>query len=598
MSLGMPFPSAMDGQGQNSFSSNTISTHNYPQPFNSFSAQSSTPSPRDFSPTSPSTPFPDFSSHTTPTYSSTSLAGSSLHHLYSDLGAPQPPQQQYHNQGALFLQLQDANRKLALAESRLEESRHANAQLVIEIRMSASVVHLGPPLRPSPTAIPGMRWWTKPSGEPWKKSGALAFIVTAQDKYIGAADAARIKEHAKLIFEDLLLLKLAHRRWKRVGRRGKVLFIHAMEDFCPELALCFDHWKAKALAQEVYPQWVRRGGKELLRTADGADDESEDEEDEDETVETAESKRTTSSGKRKQGSSTGEECATDGPEERPRKKQIPAAGASTSSASPSSTSSSSSSSVKPIDMSRVKATITGSNPLAAMRQKPKVPHTVRHPFVHPVQPTRTPISKPAATTGTGTTDSSRTPAPTASTAQPPPPPPAVQPPPAPPQAMQPLPAPAPQPVQSPPAEQQADAVEQSRDAEHETDHAAPSPLPAAALVLALPKPVSAVTPSATPIPILSSDPPPLEVPRSLTKTLRVLHKPEPDQAAKYALMREFLDSGHRKEDVKAFWDFVQTRAGRQRYQELYKSKLAPLPTTFATQSGVHGESSASGEPGA
>lgn len=137
------------------------------------------------------------------------------------------------------------------------------------------VTDLGPPLRASPdrASFPNVRYWARPSGEPWSNNGELGFLEDMFGRYIGDDELSKPKDHSKLIFHDFIRLDMAALRFKGLGKHGIALFVNDIEQQFPYIGLCENHWKALLLGSTVYPQWIRRGGKEVKELLNAAQQE-------------------------------------------------------------------------------------------------------------------------------------------------------------------------------------------------------------------------------------------------------------------------------------------------------------------------------------
>ncbi|EJD48512.1 hypothetical protein AURDEDRAFT_112950 [Auricularia subglabra TFB-10046 SS5] len=163
----------------------------------------------------------------------------------------------------LLQQITHLTSELDTARGQLKERAASYQELLGKLEQYQTLSALGPPLAPTPDRdeYPDVLNWQPPTNVDDQQR--YEFIVDANGDFVGKARTVVMSEHGKWCFQELLRRELAAATWGAHGLLAIVLFINAMEAAFPELALCADHWKAKAFARKLYPDWISRRGKEV-----------------------------------------------------------------------------------------------------------------------------------------------------------------------------------------------------------------------------------------------------------------------------------------------------------------------------------------------
>lgn len=169
----------------------------------------------------------------------------------------------------LLQQITELTHERDTARAALEERTTAYHELLLELQKLQAHTEIAPPFVATPAKedYEDVQNWN--GADDNCTDGRFGFVVDADGQFVGSDRTALMSEHGKLCFQELHRRGLLERTWGANGLLVVVLFVNAMERMFAELSLCADHWKAKALARLIFPDWVSRRGKELTKDVRG-----------------------------------------------------------------------------------------------------------------------------------------------------------------------------------------------------------------------------------------------------------------------------------------------------------------------------------------
>ncbi|KAJ6628437.1 hypothetical protein B0H10DRAFT_1940606 [Mycena sp. CBHHK59/15] len=83
------------------------------------------------------------------------------------------------------------------------------------------------------------------------------YIEDWDGEVIGGKELGYIREEARNLFEDVLAVGKATRRYKSIGHQIRCAMVYVLELKFPYLTLCADHWKAALAISDIYCHWAK-----------------------------------------------------------------------------------------------------------------------------------------------------------------------------------------------------------------------------------------------------------------------------------------------------------------------------------------------------